>query len=109
MADLVRSRLQIFEAAEQEYNRRIDRVENEITARLRDQLGAARNANEMFRIFAQCNALFVRPRIRNAIQEFQSKLINRVKVRVRARAFGFGCGLGLRLLARGFGSPARHT
>lgn len=69
-----------YEAALKQYNQRIDRVEAEITARLRDQLGSARNANEMFRIFAQCNALFVRPRIRSAIQEYQSSLINRVKV-----------------------------
>lgn len=58
-------------------------MEAEITSKLRDQLGAARNANEMFRIFAQCNALFVRPRIRSAIQEYQSALISRVKVRFR--------------------------
>jgi len=61
------------------YDERIDRVETRITARLRDQLGTARNANEMFRIFSRYNALFVRPHIRGAIREYQTQLIQRVK------------------------------
>jgi len=61
------------------YEERIDRVETRITARLRDQLGTARNANEMFRIFSRFNALFVRPHIRGAIREYQTQLIQRVK------------------------------
>ncbi|KAK7019538.1 hypothetical protein R3P38DRAFT_3553475 [Favolaschia claudopus] len=35
---------------------------NVIIARLRDRLGTARNANEMFRVFSKFNALFVRPK-----------------------------------------------
>lgn len=54
-------------------------MESKITERLRDQLGSARNANEMFRIFSQYNALFVRPRIRGAIREYQTQLIQKVK------------------------------
>lgn len=61
------------------YGERIDRVETRITARLRDQLGTAKNANEMFRIFSRFNALFVRPRIRGAIREYQKLLIGLVK------------------------------
>ena len=61
------------------YDERIDRVEARITACLRDQLGTARNANEMFRIFSRFNALFVRPHIRGAIREYQTQLIQRVK------------------------------
>ena len=61
------------------YDERIDRVETRITAHLRDQLGTARNAAEMFRIFSRFNALFVRPRIRGAIREYQTQLIARVK------------------------------
>lgn len=61
------------------YDERIDRVETQITARLRDQLGTAKNANEMFRIFSRFNALFVRPHIRGAIREYQTQLIQRVK------------------------------
>ena len=61
------------------YDERIDRVETRITARLRDQLGTAKNANEMFRIFSRFNALFVRQHIRGAIREYQTQLIQRVK------------------------------
>eukprot|EP00439_Symbiodinium_sp_Y106_P013254 s7106_g1.t3 len=46
---------------------------------LRDKLGAAKTATEMFRVFSRFNALFVRPRIRRAIQEYQSSLIQQVK------------------------------
>ena len=68
-----------FENAKKRYDERIDRVETRITAKLRDQLGTAKNANEMFRIFSKFNALFVRPRIRGAIREYQTQLIQRVK------------------------------
>ena len=61
------------------YDERIDRVETRIAARLRDQLGTAKNANEMFRIFSRYNALFVRAHIRGAIREYQTQLIQRVK------------------------------
>ena len=61
------------------YDERIDRVETRIAARLRDQLGTAKSANEMFRIFSRYNALFVRSHIRGAIREYQTQLIQRVK------------------------------
>lgn len=66
------------------YDERIDRVETRITAKLRDQLGTARNANEMFRIFSRFNALFIRPHIRGAIREYQTQLIQRVKDDIEA-------------------------
>jgi dynein heavy subunit-like protein len=53
-------------AAENAYNERVSRVENQIISRLRDRLGTARNANEMFRVFSKFNALFVRPKVRTA-------------------------------------------
>ncbi|RKP02777.1 hypothetical protein CXG81DRAFT_10371 [Caulochytrium protostelioides] len=68
-----------WNVAEQAYNERVSRVENHIIALLRDRLGAARNAMEMFRVFRKFNALFVRPKIRGAIQEYQSRLIENVK------------------------------
>jgi dynein heavy chain 1 len=68
-----------WEAALARYEERIDRVESCITARLRDQLGTAKSANEMFRIFSRYNVLFVRPRIKGAIREYQTQLIQRVK------------------------------
>ncbi|KAG1882389.1 dynein heavy chain, N-terminal region 1-domain-containing protein [Suillus subluteus] len=56
----------IWVAAENAYNERVARVENQIIARLRDRLGTARNANEMFRI-------------RGAIQEYETQLIDSVE------------------------------
>ncbi|CAF5211553.1 unnamed protein product, partial [Rotaria magnacalcarata] len=61
------------------YDGRIDRVEARITSLLRDQLGTAKNANEMFRIFSRFHELFVRPHIGGAIREYQTQLIQRVK------------------------------
>ncbi|KAH8593491.1 cytoplasmic dynein-like protein 1 heavy chain 1 [Bisporella sp. PMI_857] len=65
--------------AEITYNERTARVENSIIARLRDRLATARNANDMFRVFSKFNALFVRPKIRGAITEYQTQLIDNVK------------------------------
>ena len=58
---------EIWVAAENAYNERVARVENQIIARLRDRLGTARNANEMFRVFSKFNALFVRPKVHSAL------------------------------------------
>ena len=70
---------QIWVQAETLYNERTSRVENSIIARLRDRLATARTSNEMFRVFSKFNALFVRPKIRGAIQEYQTRLIEKVK------------------------------
>ncbi|XP_065684969.1 cytoplasmic dynein 1 heavy chain 1 isoform X1 [Hydra vulgaris] len=77
--DVTKDGNEAWETALKYYGERIDRVETRITARLRDQLGTAKNANEMFRIFSRFNALFVRPRIRGAIREYQKLLIGLVK------------------------------
>jgi dynein heavy chain 1 len=74
----------LFEQAEQKYNERTSRVENSIIARLRDRLGTAKNANEMFRVFSKFNPLFVRPKIRGAISEYQTQLIENVKQDISA-------------------------
>ncbi len=50
-------------AAENGYNEKVSRVENQIITRLRDRLASAKNANEMFRVFSKFNALFVRPKV----------------------------------------------
>ncbi|QQP51741.1 Dynein heavy chain_ cytoplasmiclike [Caligus rogercresseyi] len=82
--DISKEGSEAWEAAMKRYEDRIDRVETRITARLRDQLGMAKNANEMFRIFSRFNALFVRPHIRGAIREYQTQLIQRVKDDIEA-------------------------
>lgn len=61
------------------YNDRVTRIENQIISRLRDKLATARSAQEMFRVFSKFNTLFVRPKIRGAIQEYQTRLIESVK------------------------------
>lgn len=66
---------EIWVAAENAYNERVARVENQIIARLRDRLGTARNANEMFRVFSKFNALFVRPKVRNILYLLRQILI----------------------------------
>ncbi|TVY46530.1 Dynein heavy chain, cytoplasmic [Lachnellula occidentalis] len=70
---------QTWVQAEMTYNERTSRVENSIIARLRDRLATAKTANEMFRVFSKFNALFVRPKIRSAITEYQTQLIDNVK------------------------------
>lgn len=69
----------IWVQAEAAYNERTSRVENSIIARLRDRLAIAKTSNEMFRVFSKFNALFVRPKIRSAISEYQTQLISKVK------------------------------
>lgn len=57
----------------------IDRVEGRIINSLTSRLSATSNADEMFRVFSKYNALFFRPRIRSAVQQFQMQLIENVK------------------------------
>lgn len=82
--DITKEGIESWKAAVHRYEERIERVEARITAHLRDQLGTAKNANEMFRIFSRFNALFVRPHIRGAIREYQTQLIQRVKDDIEA-------------------------
>ena len=82
--DISKEGTDAWEASMKRYEERIDRVEARITAKLRDQLGIAKNANEMFRIFSRFNALFVRPHIKGAIREYQTQLIQRVKDDIEA-------------------------
>ena len=70
---------EIWVQAELTYTERTARVENSIIGRLRDRLATAKTANEMFRVFSKFNALFVRPKIRGAISEYQTQLIESVK------------------------------
>jgi dynein heavy chain 1 len=71
---------QIWNDTIKNYEERIEKVERRITARLREQLAKARNANEMFQIFSRFHDLLIRQHIRNAIREYQTQLIQRVKI-----------------------------
>ncbi|KAG9242560.1 cytoplasmic dynein-like protein 1 heavy chain 1 [Calycina marina] len=79
LLDVTQEGTMIWIQAEVTYNERTARVENSIIARLRDRLGRAKNATDMFRVFSKFNALFVRPKIRGAITEYQTTLIDNVK------------------------------
>ena len=68
-----------WQVAEDEYNQRIARVENAIIAVLRDRLDVARSADEMFQVCSRFNALFIRPKIRGAVTEYQTRLLDHVK------------------------------
>jgi len=69
----------VWRAAEDQYNERIARVENAIISILRDRLDVAKSANEMFQVCSRFNALFIRPKIRGAIAEYQTRLLDRVQ------------------------------
>lgn len=64
---------------EEGYNNATVSVERSIISILRDRLALAKNSTEMFRVFAKFNSLFIRPTIRGAIHEYQSRLIENVK------------------------------
>lgn len=76
--DISRAGQDAWEGARKQYTDKIDRVESQITNRLRDRLGAAKTGAEMFRVFSEFNPLFFRPRIRGAIQEYQAALLQQV-------------------------------
>ncbi|KAK9240220.1 dynein heavy chain, N-terminal region 1-domain-containing protein [Lipomyces kononenkoae] len=75
---------EIWIAAENAYNERTSRIEDAIILQLRDRLATAKTANEMFRVFSRFNALFIRPKIRGAIQEYQTQLIDSVKADIQS-------------------------
>ncbi|KAJ6231571.1 dynein heavy chain [Anaeramoeba flamelloides] len=73
-----------WEDALMEYDQKIDKVEGHIIANLRERLANVTSANEMFKVFSKFNVLFFRPRIRGAIQEYQTQLIYRVKEDIKS-------------------------
>ncbi|BEJ00458.1 hypothetical protein CcaverHIS631_0503150 [Cutaneotrichosporon cavernicola] len=83
---------EIWYAAEIAYNDRVARIENQIISRLRDKLATTATAQEMFRVFSKFNSLFVRPKIRGAIQEYQTRLIDSVKEDLRDLRHKFTSG-----------------
>ncbi|KAJ5078912.1 intein-containing dynein heavy chain precursor [Anaeramoeba ignava] len=66
------------------YDTKIYSIEEQIIQILREKLEKAKKASEMFHVFSQFNVLFVRPKIRGAIQEYQTRLIERVKEDIQA-------------------------
>lgn len=81
-----------YEQAKKLYGEKIDQVETEITAYLREQLGAAKSSKEMFEIFNRFNPLFVRGRIGGAIKEYQTQLLQSVSSDIEALKVKFKQG-----------------
>ncbi len=73
-----------WEAAKKQYELRIDAIETNITATLTTLLASAQTGDEKFRVFSKFNALFFRQRIRGAIQQHQTDLIQTVKEDINA-------------------------
>ncbi|KAJ1517337.1 hypothetical protein HMI55_000021, partial [Coelomomyces lativittatus] len=83
---------EIWTRYEKAYNDRVGFLENMIVVHLRDTLATSKNANEMFRVFSKFNALFVRQKIRAAIQEYQDQLIETVKKDIKSLQDKFRLG-----------------
>ena len=83
---------QALDAAELAYSDRIAQVENRLIDALRELLAHARSARERLRILAQYNRLFVRPRVRAAVHEYQQMLLQSVRSDVQALHAKFRAG-----------------
>jgi len=83
---------QAWEAAEQAYSERVARVENAVISLLRDALAGARSASDMFRVLGRFNALFVRPKVRGAVQEYQASLYKKIDEDISALYEKFQAG-----------------
>eukprot|EP01038_Epipyxis_sp_PR26KG_P004455 gene4455-6300_t len=60
------------------YEKRLEKVEEHVTRILKERLGSAKSADEMFRIFSTFNPLFFRASIKDAVQSFRSLLVKNV-------------------------------
>jgi hypothetical protein len=76
---------ELFDAAVNAYYTKIEKVEGDLEAKIRESLEKAEDANEMFRICARFNALFIRPRIAAAVHDYQEQLIATVKKDISVR------------------------
>ncbi|WFD07771.1 hypothetical protein MVES1_003142 [Malassezia vespertilionis] len=78
--------------AEARYNAQIAHVENQLIEKLQGLLDHAQSARERLRILAQFNKLFVRPKVRAAVQEYQQVLLQSVQSDIDALHAKFSAG-----------------
>ncbi|KAI3646052.1 hypothetical protein MP228_008980 [Amoeboaphelidium protococcarum] len=71
---------QLWNANEKLYMEQVDKIEYELIEDLKNKLDQCKNSNEMFRLFSKYNTLFVRPKVRAAIKDYQVQLIGSVKL-----------------------------
>lgn len=77
--DLSYSGQALWSSNVQQYERRLEKVEERVTRIIEDKLSSAKTADDMFRIFALFNPLFFRPTIRNAVNSFRATLMKSVR------------------------------
>lgn len=77
--DLSFSGQAVWNSNVQQYERRLEKVEEQITRIIEDKLSSAKSADDMFRVFALFNPLFFRPAIRNAVNSFRATLMKSVR------------------------------
>jgi dynein heavy chain 1, cytosolic len=68
--DLSKEGEESFEMAKKRYEVDIDAVEKNIINKLREKLGSATNAGEMFKIFNKFSSLLSRQQVRSSIGEY---------------------------------------
>jgi dynein heavy chain 1 len=81
------------------YEKRIEQIENDIVDDLRSSLDLASNSNELFEIFENHKNLIERPRIKAAIQEYQSHLLGIVKTEIDHLQNNFASKTGIKRLS----------
>ena len=65
--------------AETLYNQGIGNLENHFIMHIQSILKNAKTSNEMLLVFSKFNALFMRPKIRGSLQEYQELLLGSVQ------------------------------
>lgn len=81
------------------YDTRVQQIENDIVNNLKTSLADASNSNELFEIFENYNNLLERPRIRKAIQEYQSHLLDIVKEEINHLQQNFASKIGIKQIS----------
>lgn len=69
----------VFNATKAKYEAEVDVVEKTIINKIRERLGAAANASEMFRVFKKFSSLLKRPQVKSAIIEYQKTMVKSFK------------------------------
>jgi len=72
----------VFQSALGAYQLAVDDIETSLTALLHSRLAATTSTPELFKIFSLFNPLFVRPKIRGAIKQYQQTLITSVNTSI---------------------------
>ena len=76
--DLTPNGMSLWLSAQDVYERRLEKVELQMTRLLETRLNNSKSAEDMFRVFAIFNPLFFRSAIRNAVNSFRTSLVKNV-------------------------------